>query len=409
MSDKFFPIRTETSCQLKWTWSSVYLYAGNTSSCHRVDKDSIIDNFDSFHNTTTKLSDRQLMMAGEWPAGGCEYCRKIEDAGGTSDRMMHLRIPNLVPEELDSDPMAIVVTPRILEVYFDNICNMSCIYCTDKYSSKIQQENNKFGRFEKDGIIIENVTTKNAKFNKLTTEFWQWLETHYASLRRLHILGGEPFYQKQFEVCLDFLNTHPNKELEFNIVSNLMLDHDKFKSYILRIKDLVVKRKIKRLEITASIDCWGQEQEYIRYGLNLTNWKQNFEFLVKEKWITLNINQTISVLSIPSTPDLIKYINSHRANRSIGQYFMTVISPTYLNPDILGNVFDSYFQDILNKMPDLISKDYMNGIRLQISKATRNTSEIKKLIVYLTELDRRRNTNWRTTFPWLEKEIKDVV
>lgn len=407
--NKYFPIKTATACQLKWTWSTIYLYEANTNSCHRVGKSSIIDNFDSFHNTPKKLDDRRLMLEGKWPAGGCEYCSKIESAGGSSDRMMHLQIPNLVPEELETNPTAIEVTPRILEVYFDNVCNMSCIYCTDKFSSKIQHENTKFGRFEQAGLVIENTSKKNDRFEEITNSFWTWMDRHYSSLHRLHILGGEPFYQRQFDVCLDFLNSHVNQKLEFNIVSNLMIDPDKFKSQIMRIKELVAKRKIKRLDITASIDCWGPEQEYIRYGLNLDHWQKNFEFLVNEKWITLNINQTISVLSIPTTLELCKYVNRFRSQRPIGQYFMSVTEPSYMNPDILGNVFNLYFQDILDEMPDLISKEYMNGIRLQIGNANQNTSEISKLIVYLTELDRRRNTNWRTTFPWLEQKVKDVV
>ena len=403
--NKFFPIKTETACQLKWTWSTVYLYEGNTNSCHRVDKSSIVDDFDSFHNTPKKIADRKLMLDGKWPGGGCEYCSKIEAVGGASDRMMHLTIPNLAPEELDTDPHAVEVTPRIVEVYFDNLCNMSCIYCTDKYSSKIQQENKKFGDFELDGVVIKNKSKKNNKFTELTESFWSWIDAHYSSLRRLHILGGEPFYQKQFDVCLDFLSSHSNKNLELNIVSNLMIDHEKFKSQIYKIKDIVVKRKIKRLDITASIDCWGKEQEYIRYGLDLTQWKKNFEFLVQEKWITLNINQALSVLSIPTTVELIKYVNSQRVHRPIGQYFMSVVSPSHLNPDILGNVFDKCFEEMSNTMPDTISKDYMNGIRKQIANSTRNDSEIKKLIVYLTELDRRRQTDWRTTFPWLTEYV----
>ena len=76
MSNKYFPIKTETACQLKWNWSTIRLYNGATSSCHRVDSDLItVDTFDSFHNTPKKLSDRQLMLDGKWPTGGCEYCQ----------------------------------------------------------------------------------------------------------------------------------------------------------------------------------------------------------------------------------------------------------------------------------------------------------------------------------------------
>ena len=140
MSNQYFPIKTDTACQLKWNWSTIRLYNGITSSCHRVEGDLIgIENFDNFHNTPKKLSDRKLMLQGQWPKGGCEYCQQIEKSGGTSDRQFHLAIPNMTPPELESNPEAIEVTPRILEVYFDNVCNMSCLYCWAGFSSKIQQ------------------------------------------------------------------------------------------------------------------------------------------------------------------------------------------------------------------------------------------------------------------------------
>jgi hypothetical protein len=81
---KEFPVDTATACQLKWTWSTIMLNRGTTSSCHRVRQDTLTpENFLNFHNTPKKLNDRQLMLEGKRPAGGCEYCYKIEDAGGT--------------------------------------------------------------------------------------------------------------------------------------------------------------------------------------------------------------------------------------------------------------------------------------------------------------------------------------
>ena len=41
MSDKYFPIKQSPACQLKWAWSTIRLYEGSTSSCHRVEKEVI--------------------------------------------------------------------------------------------------------------------------------------------------------------------------------------------------------------------------------------------------------------------------------------------------------------------------------------------------------------------------------
>ena len=58
------------------------------------------------------------MLRGEWPGNGCEHCKHIEEAGGESDRTKHLEMEGTTaPPELDNDPEAVEVTPRILEVY----------------------------------------------------------------------------------------------------------------------------------------------------------------------------------------------------------------------------------------------------------------------------------------------------
>jgi organic radical activating enzyme len=416
MSHKYFPIVTDTACQLKWTWSTLFLYTGETSSCHRVNNSAVDpDNFKNFHNTDKKIADRELMLAGKWPSGGCEYCKNMESSGGQSDRQFQLQIPNLTPPELETDPTATDVTPRIVEVYLDNVCNMSCIYCYDGFSSRIQKENEKFGKFKSHGVTIDNIAVKHPRNTELQTEFWIWLELNYQDLRRLHILGGEPFFQSQFETCLEFLESHHNPELEFNIVTNLKVSATKLTDFVQRMRKLLIQRKIKRLDITCSIDCWGNEQEYIRYGFNLEQWKQNFEYLVEQRWITLNINQTITGLGIKSMPPLLEYINQHRAARKIGHYHMAVVNNQYFNPSIFGpGFFDEDFEKILRVMPDdewqhQNSRNMMKTLQLQCNQNIRQEDQLIKLRIVLDELDRRRNLNWRVTFPWLVKELEHVV
>ena len=46
----------------------------------------------------------------------------------------------------------------------------------------------------------------------------------------------------------------------------------------------------------------------------------------------------------------------------------------------------------------------MMGIIQQIEAGPRNPKMIEELKVYLTEMDRRRDTDWRTLFPWLDQD-----
>lgn len=412
---RYFPIKSGIACQSKWAWSTLYLNRGTNHSCHRASTSQLtVDNFNNFHNTDVKVADRKLMLSGQWPTGGCEYCQKIEESGGFSDRMLHNTIPNLYPSELDADPSATTVSPTILEVFIDYTCNMSCLYCTPDVSSKIADEYNRFGAFDSGGVKLMPIVPTDR--SELKDKFWDWMEHNFHTLRRFHFLGGEPFLQKEFDQLLEFIDTHPNPNCEVSFITNLMLPHQRFVSQISKIKQLVARRKLKRLDITASIDCWGEQQEYVRYGLKLEQWQQNFNHLLTEKWIKLQINQTISSLSIKTMPELLVRLAEWNRTRPVGHYFsVTEPGPSYLRPNIFGpGVFDKDFESIVSLMGNGTDQEktaikYMTGIANEIENSSFDQTEVKKLFVFLNENDRRKKTNWKTLFPWLVEFEQRVV
>ena len=414
MSEKYFPIRTETSCQLKWNWSTIFLDTGTTRSCCRTGESELTsENFNEFHNTPIKLRDRASMLAGEWPKESCGYCKDIEDVGGVSDRIRHLTIPSLVPTELDQNPTATVVDPTIVEVYFNNTCNLGCVYCSAQLSSSIEAENKKFGNFSSHGVEIQAV---DHQFKNLVPHFWTWFPTGFQSVKRFHVLGGEPFYQKEFDNLLDMIEEYPNPECELNIVTNLMVSPERLEAYVARFKQLLVARKIRRVDITCSIDCAGPQQEYVRWGLNWDQWRSNFELLINHRWLYLTINQTISALTVKTMPDFLVEFARWRENRKIGHWFSGVYpNPSYMKAEIFGDLeFAEDAEQILQLLPQSTEEDrsayeYMKGIFAQILAAEPNYDEIVKLIVFLDEKDRRRQTHWPDLFPWLEKYRKYVV
>lgn len=411
MMNKYFPIKTDTACQLKWTWSTILLYSGETLSCHRSDLSKVsINDFQNFHNTESKIESRKLMLDGKWPGKGCEYCRNIEHAGGSSDRQLHLKIPNLVPIELEQNPTETKVTPKILEVYLNNTCNLSCLYCGGQFSSQINTENKKFAKscdLNSDTFGTFKISEVNNQ-NEYLKEFWIWMENHSKELSRIHILGGEPFYQKEFEYFFEYFDKNPHPNLELNVVTNLMISKEKLINYMEKFKKLIAQKKIRRLDLTCSLDCFGPEQEYVRYGLDLNKWVNNFDYLVTLKWLVLNINQTISVLTIKTMPKLLEQINKWKKQKTINQFFSGVTpGPNYLKPFILGgDIFQKDFERIFELMPtnnyqEQEAVTYMKGIWTEIKSSSLDHNELERLKKFLNEIDRRRNTNWRELFPWI--------
>jgi pyruvate-formate lyase-activating enzyme len=414
MEKKYFPIKTKTTCQLKWAWSTLYLNTGVTRSCHRTGESVLSpENFFNFHNTPLKIDDRTQMLAGQWPKESCSYCKNIEEAGGTSDRIRSLAIPGHSPNELDTNPTATSVDPTLIEVYFNNTCNLGCLYCTDTLSSSIAAENKKFGNFEKYGVSIKS---NDQHFKELVPYFWQWFETGFQKIRRLHVLGGEPFYQREFDHLLQMIEKYPNPDCELNVVTNLMIPTERLANYIEKFKSAILNKHIKRVDITCSIDCWGAEQEYVRHGLKLETWLQNFEFLLSFKWLTLNINQTIMPLTIKTMPDLLSRLADWKKQHPVGHFFSGIFpAPDYLKLEVLGGeIFADDIHKIINMMPteteqEQEAQNYMTGILLPILKYQPDPVQIKNMIIFLDEKDRRRSTNWRQVFPWLAEFEHHVV
>jgi organic radical activating enzyme len=416
--DNYFPIKKNPACQSKWTWSTLYLTEGMTASCHRckllpLDK----ENFDNFHNLPHKIKEREIMLQGKWPteenggSGHCNYCKSVEDSGGTSDRMVQAQIPNLSPDELFHDETATEVTPKILEVFMNDTCNLKCTYCTTSSSSQWRNEAQKYKELKfLDGSPINSYTYRqnHPDHRYFFEKTLDWITRNGNKLRRLHLLGGETFYQKELQEMLDVLKKLSNKHLELNIVSNLFVKEAVYKNYLEQIKQLCKEKRIGRFDLTASIDGWGEEQEYARFPLKMKTWQKLFEYTVNEKWIYLNINQTITSLTMKKQYQLIEVINEYRKIRPINQHQSFVINRWWLHPDVFG--FDFWKNDIekmLTVMPEdsiiaLRAKEYMKGILYSIAKIPPDKNKIKTLHYFLDQLDQRRNTNWKKTFPHLD-------
>ena len=398
LPNRRFPIVSDTACQLKWTWSTIYLTTEKTASCHRTNHHRFDTESFDFHNTPSKLDDRARMLQGQWPESGCNYCRDIEDAGGASDRITNLDFPGIhAPPELSSDPKAVRVTPRILEVYFDNTCNLKCLYCGPHFSSLWDAENVKHG-------LPAFAKSPNIERNK--QRLFEWLKQNAHTLTVFNILGGEPLYQPELEQCLDLFERHPAPELKLQMFTNLNARLPYLKRIIQRVRQLIDNGNIREFEITASLDCWGAPQEYVRFPLNLQEWQQNFEYLLSESWINLIINSTVTPLTIKTLPDLLQKINEWNQVRPVYHYQNSVNGPDHMFIDLFGAIFEDDFARAIQLKPartpeEIASRNYLIGIAQQSAHGGPRPKQIHRLFDFLNTIDQRRRTQWPQVFPWL--------
>ena len=395
-----FPIKTATACQFKWTWSTLFLSVGTSSSCHRCKGWDVTEHMQDFHNHPGKLEDRTKMLQGLWPGNGCEYCRKIEDAGGISERTAYINSSPLSPKELRTNPNEIRVTPRILEVYFTNVCNQKCVYCSPFFSSLIQREIDKFGPLETEYDLAGFKARDD--YEKLKADFWVWMEKNSRDLYQFQILGGEPMYQPEFEECLEFFERHEHPQTNWKIFSNLKHPKKDFKKRIDRISKLIEDKKLLSFEIVCSMDCWGPQAEFSRHGMDLKEWEENFNVLIESPLVNISIHSTITPVSLPTMGDFYRKIMEWRKVRRIDFGWNTVARPTFMNPEIIGHYAKPFFEDLLSTIPeDDHRKQYLYGFEKQVTTYEVDKERLLRLSNYLDKIDVRRNTDWKSLYPWL--------
>jgi MoaA/NifB/PqqE/SkfB family radical SAM enzyme len=289
----------------------------------------------------------------------------------------------------------------MLEVYFDNTCNLKCLYCGPHFSSLWDAENIKFG---------DPAFAKSQHMDSNKQRLFEWLKLNRQDLTVFNILGGEPLYQPELEQCLELFEQYPAPELKLQIFTNLNARLPYLQKIIQRIKRLIATECIREFEITASLDCWGASQEYVRFPLNLVEWERNFEYLLSESWINLIINSTVTPLTVKTLPDLLKKINHWSQTRKVYHYQNSVNGPDYMFIDIFGDIFREDFEQAIALKPsqtpeEIASRNYLIGIAKQSAHGGPRVDDIKKLFDFLNTMDHRRGTHWPTVFPWLVDEF----
>jgi hypothetical protein len=376
---------------------------GTTNSCHRVKSDKLTpDTYKDFHNTPSKLLHRQKMQNGIWPGDGCEYCKVIEDAGGISDRQDMNVDDWFSPIELEQDPKAIKVTPQLVEVYFNNLCNLNCIYCSAEYSTLWEAEDKKFGL--RHPSEWEEIEKTRKQYPEMLKQHWKWMEENIIHVKEYRVLGGEPFFQPELEENIDFFFNNPCPDTKFLIFSNLKVKNQRMRKLLDKIVELQKIKHIADFQIVCSFDCWGPEIEYIRTGLNLKQWEENFLTLLHDyPSISVQIHGTLISLTMQTLPVLcekiagwnsVKHI-SHSLNFACGkpQMDMGIFPPGF---------FDKEFDRCIELHNDDWTKKMLVGYKKKVNAQKYEPEKITELKTTLDEIDKRRGTNWKKLWPWLD-------
>ena len=430
-------------CLAKWKQVSLHLPTGLNNSCyhpplHRIPIEDIGRNPSALHNTPHKKEQRKMMLAGVKPAE-CSYCWNMEAHDKLSDRHYRSGEPwaakdySIITKSTGDED----VIPSYVEVNFNNVCNLACSYCSPQFSSTWQQETDRHGAYptlvphnDPEHFSGHRRPIPARDHNPYVEAFWAWWPTLYPELEHFRMTGGEPLLDRNTYRVFDYVLENPSPKLHLNVTSNFSVDEKSWQKYLAYVKQLCDGR-IEHFMQYVSLDAWGAQAEYIRHGLDFDLlWDRVNQFLTQvPNYSSLTFIVTMNNLSVPSIENLFAGILGLRKTYSKTYqrvWFDTPVlrEPAWQSLQILPEPYADKLEHLWAWMIRQIETDQapFQGFKdYELSRLDRDIAWMRSgqgqdhsraradFYRFFSEHDRRRGTNFLTTFPemrswWAECE-----
>ena len=421
-------------CLAKWKQVSLHLPTGLNNSCyhpplHAIDPVAIQTNPAALHNTEHKKQQRKIMLKQERPQE-CSYCWNMEDQGKLSDR--HYR---------SGEPWAAVdfekikngsgaeddVVPTYVEVNFNHACNLRCSYCSPQFSSSWADEVARDGGYPTGATHNDPAHFTGSRrpipvreHNPYVEAFWQWWPTLYPSLEHFRMTGGEPLMDKNTYRVFDYVIENPSKKLHLNVTSNFSVEESLFRKYMTAVQTICDGR-IEHFMQYVSLDGWSAQAEYMRHGMDFDLvWSRADQYLTQvPSYNSLTFIITMNNLSVSSLKQLLAGILELRGKHSQTYqrvWFDTPVlrEPAWQSLQILPASYVQKLESIRDWMSENLTtnenlyhgfKDYevarleRDIAWMRSGQGQDHTTAKADFYRFFSEHDRRRDTDFRRTFP----------
>lgn len=267
------------------------------------------DSLDDMLNLGFWSNARESLEKGE-QIKNCESCWTVEQAGSESKRIwINKTTKPTSPFQLED-----------LEIGLDYTCNMMCRICKPSQSSKWNNSRAAQDLYARRPSIYlkQNVPNYQDRLKHVLEN------TNLSNLKRIRLVGGEPFYSKNFSWLIDKLDSETDlAKLEFALNTN---------GSIFPKPDLLDKiLRMQRVSIHFSLDAVGDVANCIRWGMDWDTIRQNIDSWlqlgIQHKNLKLNVHSTISILNVNKLQPLVDFCNE----KNLYMSYSTLTDPDFLD------------------------------------------------------------------------------
>ena len=368
-----------------------------------VDKDKPSE----YWNTTYMKQVRKKLINGQVPKE-CRVCYKEEATGYRSKRLWENAEWS---EKIDFDSIISQVKEdgeapfdiHYADMKLGNKCDLACLMCNPADSSLWIPDYNKLMQSDISEESKSNLEWRKGqgKLNwyKLDSVFWEDIKNNLSTMTNFYIIGGEPTINKEFEsflqMCVDS-GYAKNMNIRFN--TNGHTTTDALNSLYKGFKSVLVH---------LSLDGINEHHDLIRFP---SKWNEAVKKL--DYWdntpdnMTVTIDCTASILNILHIPDLVKWkleqnfkkINVFPRNQGLLGIHL-VHSPDILNLTVLPKHLKEKVRQVYKdfRKTSKVLQDFQKfDALIQFMDSKDNSHKWPRTLEYLDNMDKIRNTNWRS-------------
>ena len=257
------------------------------------------------------------------------------------------------------------IKPVSWDYRFSNLCNFKCRTCGDMLSSAWESEQRQHSMIDwsnpKNNWMHPEVKQQIEKFqdSQIETEFSQAVEEH--RVEEIYWVGGEPLmYEQHWRYMERIIELGDGPRVYARYNTNLSrVDYRGINLYT----DIL--SRLRDWQICASIDGTGAIGEYIRTGLDYTQWLKNFRSGLKIQTNPRQMRLDFT-LTLPGMFE-VENMQNLATELSVGLLAKVIFS---FSPDIIMSplalpryILDTWVDELLAKLPNGALSDVLTQLK----------------------------------------------
>ena len=349
-----------------------------------------------------KMKELRLDMLNERKNPICDFCYKHEEAGPYSFRnyskeQFAKHFDEIVPTTQE-DGTVDEFKMRYFDIRFSNICNFKCRTCGSEFSSKWGEEMRK--NFDPEHPVLIHVDDdKGTVLDEVLT--------HIEHIDLAYFAGGEPLITEEHYVMLEEMIRKGRTDITLRYNTNA--SNIRYKKHDV----LDLWKHFKKIELSCSIDHYGERAEWLRKGTDWGVVESNLLTFRDLDYVSFQLNTVFSIFNYSTITEFYDYLKSKGIVREEDWYhslYLAVHPSYYCAKSLPKQLKQEAAVKALNWantnsddhtcIPNLM-KDAVN-----FAEDTDQWSQVKgEFLQHVSSIDRIRGENFWQIFPELNKLI----